>query len=160
EVLEEGDVEIAPARSANVERWLRRTRIPEARNRQHRKVVSLASHIRSTNLWIAKIDQSDCTKTRARIRTIERIGAIPGERLSRLRNCAGEFQANRYTAVNRRDTGYLPTVENSIGNRVGHFAACKFRHAPVVREIEHVSSIEGQHTPASISRVDRIRPRS
>src|ERR1700741_2877915 len=43
EVLEEGDVEIAAARGANIERRLRWTSIRECRNRKLGEIVSLAS---------------------------------------------------------------------------------------------------------------------
>ena len=102
EVLEEGDVKVAPAGSTQVERWLRGPAISETWYGKLRKIKDFVSQFITTDLRIAEIDWSDCANTGPRVGAVERIGAIPTNRLTRLRNRAGKSQANRGTALNRR----------------------------------------------------------
>src|ERR1051326_2087503 len=104
EVLEERDVEVAATRSANVERRLRWSGVRERWNRELAQIVCLRAQRSSADLRIAKVDRSDRTQTRARIRAVEGIRTVPAKRLPTGGNVAGEFQANRSTALDGCDT--------------------------------------------------------
>ena len=159
EVLEEGDVKVAPAWRAQIERWLRWSRVRERRDAKLRKIERLAAQRSATDLRIAKIERSDSAETGAGIRSVESIRTIPADCLGTLRQIACESQTNRRAALDSCNTRDLPMVEDRIGETIREVTPCQIRDTPVVGHIEHVSSIEGQDTPASISRVDRIGPR-
>jgi hypothetical protein len=90
EILEEGDVEIASTRTANVERRLRWSGVRERRNRQLRDIEDLVSKSRAAHCRVAEIDWRNRTETRAGVNSIECIGAVPTNRLTALRDVAGE----------------------------------------------------------------------
>src|SRR5436305_14374141 len=94
-ILEERNVEVAPARSPHVERRLRRPVVGEGRDLQRVDVEYLLAESRAARLRIARVDRRDRADARPRTRAVEGIGAIPGQRLAGSRDVAAESQANR-----------------------------------------------------------------
>lgn len=110
EVLKERDVEVASARSPNIERWLRWTSVGECRDSELTKIVNLTPQRRAPDRGISEIDRSDRANACTSISAVERIRTIPSDCLSCCRYVAGESQANRYSTLERRYTRQLPSI--------------------------------------------------
>src|SRR5262249_5098983 len=157
EVLEQRDVEVAPVRSSYVERRLRRPRVGERRDLDGVQIQDLVADAAAAQVRFLYVHRTDCACTLAY--PVRAIAAKPGEPSSSGSHIPAKAQANRVAALEGRDAGHRPPTEHTTGQFVVEGPSGQSRYLPVVRKVEYVGAVKGQHAPAPAPCVERVHKR-